>query len=394
MEGHYSWDAVKGVPNVRHNRADHFGWWVLLAVVLAVLMHAAALVVMGRIPFVLAISDSFEWQTQSFNVQQVEVIPESTPAEPVAEEVPTPPENAANLLTEIDELLPELQDIEIDVSPDIEEPEVAIKMEKPALAGDDAGELLEPVRAPEVSAELEELGTSERLFQKVPMGRVVIEEGSVSADIPDPDEFLKDAAVKGGSGLSEEGLPAGYTGLGKMLKLGTGDLQKSRAALPSDLLYAYDSAELKDSARLGLMKLAILIDRNPEMYCILEGHSDLFGTDEYNLALSRRRAQAVKDWLVKGLRLDGERIVVRAFGKSKVKVLEGSIEEQAINRRVDILMRKNLPEDEPMLVIPARAIPVDEGAGRQGGGLRAIPAGPLRAVPVEEPPARAVPVEE
>ena len=394
MQGQYSWNAVKGPPNVRRNRADHFGWWVLLAVVLAVLMHALVLMVMGRIPFVMHITDSLEWKTQSFNVQQVEVIPESAPAEPVAEEVPKPPEDAASLLTEIEELLPEMQDIEIDISPDIEEPDVAIKMEMPALAGGEAGELLEPVRAPEVSADLEELGTAERLFEKVPMGRVVIEEGSVSADIPDPDEFLKDAAMKGGSGLSEQGLPEGYTGLGAMLKLGTGDLQKSRAALPSDLLYAYDSAELKDSARLGLMKLAILIDRNPKMYCILEGHSDLFGTDDYNLALSRRRAQAVKDWLVKALRLDGDRIVVRAFGKSQPKVPEGSIEEQVLNRRVDILMRKNLPQGEPTMVTPARAIPISEDGAPAEGVVKAAPVQPLRAVPVDGSPGRAVPVDE
>ena len=138
MEGQYSWNAVKGPPNVRRNRSDHFGWWVLLAVVLAVLMHALALVVMGRIPFMMQISDSLEWRSQSFNVQQVEVIPESAPAEPVEEEVPKPPEDAASLLTEIEELLPELQDIEIDISPDIEEPDVAIKMETPALAGGEA----------------------------------------------------------------------------------------------------------------------------------------------------------------------------------------------------------------------------------------------------------------
>jgi OOP family OmpA-OmpF porin len=322
-------------------------------------------------------------EVRSVNVQQVEVQPENAPVPPDKEEVPKPPEDAASLLTEVEELLPELLNIDIDVSPDIAEPDVAIKMEKPALEGDEAGDLLEPVKAPEVSAKLDELGSNEPIFTEVPEGRVVIEEGSVSADIPDPDEFLKDAAKRGSGGLSEEGLPEGYTGLGALLKLGTGDLEKSRAALPSDLLYSYDSAELRQTARLGLMKLAILIDRNPQMFCILEGHSDLFGTEGYNLNLSRLRAQAVKDWLVNSLRLEGERIIVRGYGHSRPKVMEGSIEEQAINRRVDILMRKELPPEEPVLVRPNRAIPVGE-----------VVAPPLRAVPVEEGPGRAVPVPE
>ena len=382
MEEQYHWDGSKAEPIYRRRRADHFGWWVMVAVVFAVLFHGAVLVALGKIPFLVEVSAEKGWESRAFNMEQVEVIPEVDPVDPGNEEVPKPPEDTASLLTEVEELLTELHDIDIDISPTIAEPDVAIKMERPALAGDEAGDLLEPVKAPEVSAKLDELGNNEPIFTEVPDGRVVIEEGSVSADIPDPDEFLKEAARKGTGGLSEEGLPEGYTGLGALLKLGTGDLEKSRAALPSDLLYSYDSADLKQSARLGLMKLAILIDRNPKMYCILEGHSDQFGTDEYNLTLSCRRAQAVKDWLVSSLRLDGERIFVRGFGKSRPKVLEGSIEEQAINRRVDILMRKEAPPEEAVLVKPNRAVVIEE------------PGAPAKAVPVEEPPARAVPVPE
>lgn len=386
MAEQYTWDQAGG----KRARSDHFGWWVLLAVILAILVHAAALLALDKIPFIAGIAESFEWESRPFNLEQVEVMADPLPDAPEAEEVPKPPEDTAALLEEIEDLLPELKNIDIDIAPDIEEPDVQIKMEKPALAGDQADELLEPVKAPDVQTKLEELGTSDRLFKEVPAGRVIVEEGSVSGDIPDPDEFLRDAAERGGGGLSEDGLPEGYTGIGTLLKLGTGDLEKSRAALPSDLMFAYDSAELKSSARLGLMKLALLIDRNPEMYCILEGHSDLFGSEGYNLELSRRRAQAVKSWLVKALRLDEHRIIVRGYGKSKPKVKEGTIEEQALNRRVDILMRKQPPTENAVLVKPARAIPLENGNDT-----------PLRAVPVEdeapdtpEPPLRAVPVPE
>ncbi|NNC88982.1 MAG: OmpA family protein [Akkermansiaceae bacterium] len=369
---------------------------MLVAVLGAVLLHAGVLWGMARLGITFEMADALEWRSRSFKVEQVEVIPESSAIEPAEEDVPVPPEDASTLLTEIEELLPELENLEIDVSPDIAEPEVAIQMEQPALAGDEAGELLEPVKAPEVSSRLEEVGKSEALFQEVPEGRVVIEEGTVQADIPDPDEFLKDAARKGAGGLSDEGLLEGYTGLGKLLTLPAGELNRSRAALPSDLLFSYDSAELKQSARLGLMKLAILIDRNPRMYCILEGHTDLFGTEEYNADLSRRRAEAVKYWLVKSLRLDGERIVVRGYGKTKPKVKEGSIDEQAINRRVDILMRKEIPDEEPVLVKPKRKPPVEKPPVRavpvEEDPPAPAPDKPLRAKPVVPP--RAVPVDE
>ncbi|NIP93610.1 MAG: OmpA family protein [Akkermansiaceae bacterium] len=154
---------------------------------------------------------------------------------------------------------------------------------------------------------------------------------------------------------------------------------------------------MKQSARLGLMKLAILIDRNPEMYCVLEGHTDLFGTDGYNLELSRKRAQAVKDWLVKSLRLDGSHIIVRPFGRSRAKVLEGSREEQAVNRRVDILMRKQIPPEQP---VPVRATPnLPAPAPAPAPAPRAIPVDDQildqvpRAIPLEVDPPRAIPAE-
>jgi len=317
---------------------------------------------------------------------------------PVAEnEKIEPPKDAEDLLTEIEELIPELDDTEIDIVPDLEKPKVALEPLKPAKIGEENGQLLEPLQAPEVQANLAELGRNEPIFTEVPEGRVIIEEGSISADIPDPDSFLKDAAVRGANGLEENGLMKGYTELGRYLNFDVDQLDKGRAALPSDLLFEFNRAELRQNARLGLMKLGMLIDRNPEMYCILEGHSDLFGTDSYNLELSRKRAQAVKNWLVSSLGLDSTHIIVRACGRSKPKVQEGDQDQQAINRRVDILMRKQIPPEEvvpvrvtprvrPPVAVPPKALPVPEEPP-------APPTAPAQPVP-EEPPPRAIPVEE
>jgi hypothetical protein len=141
------------------------------------------------------------------------------------------------------------------------------------------------------------------------------------------------------------------------------------------------------------------------MYCVLEGHSDLFGGDAYNLELSRRRAQAVKDWLMKSLQLDGAHIVVRAYGKSKAKALEGDQNQQAINRRVDILMRKKIPPEEviPVLVkpnvpppAPPKAQLVPEDAAQPPRAIPILPGDdvPPRAIPLEEEPPKAVPVPD
>ena len=367
---------------------------VLSAVAIAIILHAALLYTFGRIPFVVEIAEALEWQSRPFHVEQVEFIAEDAVAEslPEAEELAKPEDNAGNLLTELEELLPSLENLEIDISPDIPEPEVPIKMEIPALIGEESGELVEALTVPEIEPSLSEIGTGDVPLTEVPDSRIVIDEGALSSELSDPDEFLREAVRKGAGGLSEAGVLDGYTSLGELLALPAGELTRSRTALPSDLLFDYDSAELREGARLGLMKLAILIDRNPGMFCILEGHTDLFGTEAYNLELSRRRSEAVKNWLVSALQLDGEQIVVRALGKSQPKVAEGSREEQALNRRVDILMRKERPKETPVKAVveeeapPVRALPVEEDP-------------PQKAVPVEEgaePPApvRAVPVDE
>jgi len=385
-----------GAGRYQGSRRRKFGFWVLLAVSAAVVIHAVGLWALGRFNLLLELAD-FEWTSQTFQVGKIEELPEEVVA-PVAEnEKIEPPKDAEDLLTEIEELIPELDDTEIDIVPDLEKPKVALEPLKPAKIGEENGQLLEPLQAPEVQANLAELGRNEPIFTEVPEGRVIIEEGSISADIPDPDSFLKDAAVRGANGLEENGLMKGYTELGRYLNFDVDQLDKGRAALPSDLLFEFNRAELRQNARLGLMKLGMLIDRNPEMYCILEGHSDLFGTDSYNLELSRKRAQAVKNWLVSSLGLDSTHIIVRACGRSKPKVQEGDQDQQALNRRVDILMRKQIPPEEvvpvrvtprvrPPVAVPPKALPVPEEPP-------APPTAPAQPVP-EEPPPRAIPVEE
>jgi len=142
-------------------------------------------------------------------------------------------------------------------------------------------------------------------------------------------------------------------------------LQRNKASIGSDLLFAYNESTLRDDARITLLTVAQLIDRNPGMYCWVEGHTDTFGGDEFNNALSAKRGQAVKDWLVKALQLDSKFIVVRPFGKSSPIVPEGDRDVQAPNRRVDIKMRKTPPlpvgeTGEGILVSPGKAILVPE----------------------------------
>tara|TARA_B100000927_G_scaffold153038_1_gene123350 strand:- start:194 stop:1357 length:1164 start_codon:yes stop_codon:yes gene_type:complete len=369
---------------------------------------------LGKFNLLLELAD-FEWSSQTFHVSETQELPADVIAPAPDTQDSTPPTSAETLLTEIEELLPELDDLEIDILPELEKPKVSLEPLQPAKLGEENAPLLEPLKAPEVQATLADLGRNEPLFTEVPEGRVVIEEGRITADLPDPDSFLKDVALRGANGLDENGLLEGYTELGRYLSFDVDQLDQGRAALPSDLLFEFNENELKQNARLGLMQLGMLIDRNPEMYCILEGHSDLFGTESYNIELSRKRAMAVKNWLVRSLDLDASRIIVRAYGHARPKVLTGDQKAQAINRRVDILMRKTIPPQEalPVRVKPSVALPVAPAPPNPATPPKALPVEediqppppppaeelpeppPARAIPIEEvPPARAVPIPE
>ena len=107
-------------------------------------------------------------------------------------------------------------------------------------------------------------------------------------------------------------------------------------------LFQYDKADLLQQAIDDLQKLGELIQRNPRANFIIEGHTDSFGDPTYNEQLSQRRADAVKTWLVANMGIATERIQTKGYGRSKLIVsADHSIEEQAPNRRVEIVIKTN-----------------------------------------------------
>jgi outer membrane protein OmpA-like peptidoglycan-associated protein len=145
-----------------------------------------------------------------------------------------------------------------------------------------------------------------------------------------------DSAIAGNSGI-----PSGFSNLDEILS-GSGRVGNGTAPIlmPTDLLFDYDSANLRAGATASLQKLGRLIQRNPQAVFRVEGHTDSFGSDEYNLDLSQRRAETVKGWLVQNMGIDPGRIQTQGFGKSRLIVPgDRTVEEQQLNRRVEIVIR-------------------------------------------------------
>ncbi len=399
MEGSYTWQDARGQSSYRLPGPENLGWWIGVAVMLAVLVHVALFFALGQIKVQFGFAEAEEIRTAPVNVEQVEVIPDDWKDIEPPDEIEPPPKDVASLLEDVD-LLDQLpEDTEIEIRPDIKEPQFALQLENPAMSGEIDGDVLEPEPAPAIKTDIADFGHMEEVLDTAAEGQVIVDPGAASSDLIDPDAFNEDLIKKGAEGVSDKGVLKDFTSLDDMIGLQGNALLDKKAMIGSDLLFDYNSDGLRESARLSLMKVAMLIDRNPKLYCWIEGYTDLFGGDPFNLDLSRRRAAAVKAYLVESLRLPAEKIVVRGFGRARPIVPGGTIEAQALNRRVEIKMRGKRAADDPVLVRPKRAIPVGPKPKPMPDfkPLQVEPKpAPPRARPVDDPPTlpKATPVEE
>ena len=68
---------------------------------------------------------------------------------------------------------------------------------------------------------------------------------------------------------------------------------------------------------------------------IVAGHTDSVGTDAYNMKLSKRRAESVRNYLASH-GIAGDRIRVEAFGESQPVASNDTADGRAQNRRVEL----------------------------------------------------------
>ncbi len=105
------------------------------------------------------------------------------------------------------------------------------------------------------------------------------------------------------------------------------------------VFFAFDSAELSQEAKSILDGNIQWLSRseNNRLAFLLEGHADERGSDEYNLALGMRRANAAKNYLVsRGIAAD--RIEVASFGEERPLVAQSNEDAWAQNRRDEFII--------------------------------------------------------
>ena len=114
------------------------------------------------------------------------------------------------------------------------------------------------------------------------------------------------------------------TALGLVMNLGSDAIE-----------FDFDRAELRPENRELLSRIVGILLSSEGYSLYVYGHTDDVGSADYNLELSERRAEAVRDYLVE-TGIDGAIIDTKGYGKSSPRADGIDAESRAKNRRVEI----------------------------------------------------------
>jgi OmpA-OmpF porin, OOP family len=318
--------------------------WILGALGIAFVIHVVVAGLLGwyKIPG-LEVPNDHSAPTGPFTVKSIEINPDalkSPQPDPIKQlPVANPPQNPSQFNLDPNQI------------------EKALQSPQPALATPSVPEPGKVIAATDLS-------------QSVPM--VESDSAKITAEItkvepvtsgaPVTSSKLAEDLVSSNVGSSQDGAAVGasITGNGKTGKLPgfaelapgfkTGGSGVSNLPdpvllrLPSDVLFDFDSAQLKPEADTLLNQAVGMITKYPEADIHIDGYSDSIGKQDYNVTLSQQRSEAVQAWLQQRIAQQTYRFKSQGHGSTNFIVsAQGSIDQQQPNRRVEILIQATKP---------------------------------------------------
>jgi outer membrane protein OmpA-like peptidoglycan-associated protein len=108
----------------------------------------------------------------------------------------------------------------------------------------------------------------------------------------------------------------------------------------SGILFDVNKSDLKAEAQANISQLAVILNKYEDTNILLEGHTDSDGAEDYNMALSERRARAVQNYLAQQA-VAASRMSVMWYGESQPVADNTTAEGKAANRRVEVAVMAN-----------------------------------------------------
>ena len=116
-----------------------------------------------------------------------------------------------------------------------------------------------------------------------------------------------------------------------------------KLSFSSKVLFDFDKRNIKPSADKILREATRILNSYVKNDISVEGHTDAYGSDEYNQGLSERRARSVANYLSK-LGVDRNRMSTVGLGEKYPVATNKTAAGRELNRRVEILILKKDPE--------------------------------------------------
>jgi len=115
------------------------------------------------------------------------------------------------------------------------------------------------------------------------------------------------------------------------------DMDRVELTIDSDILFAFDSSSIRDSAKPTIARVIRVLANNPDKTITVTGHTCDIGTESYNKGLSERRANAIKQYMEKS-GISASRIQTEGKGEAEPLVPNSSEEARMLNRRVELVI--------------------------------------------------------
>jgi OOP family OmpA-OmpF porin len=314
--------------------------WILGALGIALVVHLAAAWAMGWYKIPAMRIPALEPKMSPFVVKQIEINPDSLKPDQVPDPIKNlpaanPPSNPADFNldpTPVDRALqapqPQL------AMPTVPEPDKVIA----------ATDLTQGVPVIEDNAAkiTDEIAKVDPSTTGSPVNSAKLAQDLINANVGTTQPGTPGGEQAHGNGTTGQ-LP-GFAALAPSFRQTDENLAKLPQPvllrLPADVLFDFDSAQLKTAADPLLSQAIALITKYPQADVHVDGYSDSIGKPDYNQTLSQQRAQAVEGWLQQRITQSAYTFHSQGHGSSSYIVPPtASIDQQQPNRRVEILIQ-------------------------------------------------------
>ena len=116
-------------------------------------------------------------------------------------------------------------------------------------------------------------------------------------------------------------------------------LEPGKSILLKNIYFEFDKDELMPRSHVELQNLLKILRENPKISIEIAGHTDALGDDNYNIELSRRRAESVVRFLTDN-KIPKTRLSARGVGERKPISTNDTGDGRAQNRRVEFMVLK------------------------------------------------------